>query len=125
MKHIKATDEVKASIVEMHYAGNLQIEIAKFLGISRKTVYRVLIEKGLLPPKQRLEPDAVAMIAIAYKHGISTPAKLDEILNKPTLTMNNLKAWLSQMSNQQLADLFYNTALVKIAQMVKKEQSNA
>lgn len=112
MRAPKITDAQKDAICTIYAAKKKNItEIAMFLGVSQRTVGRVLTEKGVLTPKQEISASANKVLTTLYKNKIS-PEALEQIINTPLLTFENVATFLQQCNRKQLYAVLHLAGLV-------------
>lgn len=76
----KLTKEQKQAVVTIYRSKTKTItEMAKRLGVSTRTIGRVLVEAGETLPVQRLQADAAQVMKLLYKHKI-TVQQLEDLL---------------------------------------------
>lgn len=94
----------KKGIIEDYLNEKSISYIARHRGCSETTVRRVLKEFEVLKPtKANMEPDEQAKImAICYRHKIDSQ-RLEALINEPSLTPDNVVAFLRQSNARQLA----------------------
>ena len=77
----KLTNKQKEAVVIIYDSKTRTIkEIAEFLGVSSRTIGRVLEEAGLMKPVARLQAEAKTVMTLLYKHKI-TVQQLETLLN--------------------------------------------
>lgn len=68
----KLTTKQKEAVVVVYDSKTRTLkQIAGFLGVSTRTIGRVLEEAGLMKPVARLQADAKTVMALLYKHKIT------------------------------------------------------
>lgn len=85
-----------------------QQDIANAYARSRRTIQRVLQERGILNGKERVQCNVsdIELIAIVRKHGfMNHPEALDDALYMPALTKNNVMVYLARLSNREFSEL--------------------
>lgn len=114
----KITDAQKEAIVTIYTSKDKPKtikEIASFLGVSTRTVGRVLEEKGIDSPMKarfgNVNTEANKVIQLLYKHKID-PNMLEQILNTPALTPGNISVFLKKCNREQLAVILIGAGLI-------------
>jgi len=98
-----------------------QRRLAKQFGTSTRTIGRVLEEHGLATPVARLKGEAHQVMKLLAKHGMGFSELKALLSNQMVLPFTGLgessvQQYLNAVSADQLAKLFYNAGLVKIAE---------
>lgn len=72
------TDSSKA-LIGFEYINKIktQKELAKFYGVSERTINRVLVERGLATPVARIKGEAYQVMQVLKKYGINTVGELE------------------------------------------------
>lgn len=118
----KVDEGLKNMVARDYIVGDKQVDIARSYGISRRTVGRILEERGFLTPAKQVKRQLQPYIEVIKKHNLS-PKALDSLLTSPaTLTLESVQAFLNNCTSAQLARLFYNSGIVKVAEIFAKEQ---
>jgi hypothetical protein len=98
----KLTVAQKEAIVTVYQSKTRTItQIAGFLGVSARTVSRVLEEKGIAGPMAVRSAQASQVMEVFKRRGID-PVHLELILDAPALTPDNVVTFLKQSNAQQL-----------------------
>ena len=99
-------DQTKKAMVEHYIDGVLTIEqMAKQISCSVTTIKRVLEEAEVFKPKKRKNTSSFEqkqIMAICYRHKIDSQ-KLEMLINEPSLTPDNVVAFLRNSNARQLA----------------------
>lgn len=103
MARNKLTDAQKDAIVTVYTSKTRTIkQIAGFLGVSTRTVGRVLEERGIPGPMAVRSAEAVRVMALLYKRKVD-PAMMEQILDTPALTPANVAIFLRDCNQAQLS----------------------
>lgn len=141
------SEDVKSSIVTLYQGKKHDIkEIAKIHSTSTRTVGRVLEERGVALPRERIRGEAKAVMKLLEERnvtsqdltgifnvlrsaGINSVDKLAEAISRPPLNAEAVQSFLNRCSKETLASLFYNSGLIKLAEIAKqaaeRKQQNA
>lgn len=102
MAQSKLTDDHKLHIAQCYSSGAwTQDRLAELYDVSRKTIYRVLLEAGVLEVKESLSPGSARIVEVVRSLGLDAKT-LEAALNTPALTRDNMVAVLAKL---ELADL--------------------
>jgi hypothetical protein len=103
MAQSKLTDDHKLHIGECYSSGAwTQDRLAELYDVSRKTIYRVLSDLGLLQPREDvLSPGSARIVELVRSLGLDEHS-LYQALNQPVLSRDNMVAVLAKM---ELADI--------------------
>lgn len=99
-KQSKLSAEQKQLIVKSYEAGNTQTALAELYGVGRRTIQRILIEAGLLPPTGMAEDlkrkgyklfteDQQKILAICKESDIDSE-RLTQLMQQPSLNAGNM-----------------------------------
>lgn len=123
MSRKSLSDRTKADIVHGYTVQKLtQEQLAKLHQTSRKTIYRVLVEKGVLPPQQRLKPSQKKLLDMLEAAGIKTQEQLQNLFNQPALTVDNMSLILSQLPLEQFLLIQHRLLTERVEQLLKDRQ---
>lgn len=84
-----------------------------------------------MPAKKRPEVDKAteenskALLSMLAKYNVKTPEELERIFLTPALVMSNVLDYLKHASPSELAYLFYEAALVKVAARVNRDTAQS
>lgn len=147
----RITESLKWDIVNAYDNQNDTQAIAQMMGISRRSVQRVLNEKGVfgrkqapkqasaaptepverapryeLPRRQSVEvtDDQLHMLELLQQYG-QTAASLELVLKAPALTPDNVRLHLAKMSAEEIGNFFYSAVVTKIAVDYRAQQDTA
>lgn len=157
---VKCLTSQQKDLIALWYKGNIksQKDLAEHFNTSRRTINRVLEERGLATPvarikgeayqvmqylqtlgitkaeelkhyifvltKLQLTPESSKLIALANEAGL-TADSLAKLLKTPQLTLSNIQGFLNQLPVEQLAQMFYASGLVKVAEIAQQKQKQA
>jgi hypothetical protein len=108
----KLTPAQKEAIITVYNAKTRTIkQIAEFLGVSSRTVSRVLEEKGIAGPMAVRSGQAAQLMALLHKRGIN-PADMEKILDTPALTPANVAFFLRDCNQEQLKIILRGAGLI-------------
>jgi hypothetical protein len=114
MRRHKLTDTQKAFVVNGFVQGKQTMTaLAVMFGVHRKTIQRVLLEKGVIAPPGQLTQDEQQMLDMLKAHNLN-PYKLRQVLSAPVLNQTNLVRYLEQQEFHVLASLFYGVHMTKL-----------
>lgn len=114
MRQHKLTDTQKAFVVNGYVQGKqTQTALADLFCVHRKTIQRVLLEKGALAKPGQLTQDEQQMLDMLKAHNLN-PFKLRQVLSTPVLNQANLVSYLEQQDFHVLAGLFYGVHMSKL-----------
>lgn len=107
MAQSKLTDDQKLHIGECYSSDGFwtQDKLAETYNVSRKTIYRVLNELGLLSPKESLSPGSARIVELVRSLGLDEQS-LYQALNQPVLSRDNMVAVLAKMDLPDIETLF-------------------
>jgi transposase-like protein len=88
-------------------------ELAEGWDVSRRTINRVLEERGVPSPVPRLQGEAHQVMQILDRHCLSADT-LEERLELCSLDMRSVQEFLNGCTKTELAGLFYNAAVAKL-----------
>lgn len=112
----KITSMQKALIVHSYIQEKKnQTVLAQEFNVSRRTIQRVLLEKGAIAVPGQLTQDEQQMLDMCKANNLN-PFKLRQVFNAPTLTLPNIRQYLEQLSLQALGQLFYAVHMSKVHQ---------
>lgn len=117
----KLTDENKENIVSDFRSGITQTQLAKQYGVSRRTIGRVIQEKGA-PTVNQLSQRDKEILDLVNKYNIEDAAQVDRIFNTPILSLPNILVFLKEATEQELAYLFFEAALAKVQARAQEHQ---
>jgi len=103
-----------------------QSDIARAYDLSRRTIQRVLQERGILSSKvekRECTVNDVALLSVIKKHGIVDPHTLDKALSHPALTHANVLVYLYKLDGEVFEK--HIEAVRKARAMIKQEATNA
>lgn len=115
MSRNKLTDAQKQHICACYTAPNslwTQDALSALYSVSRKTIYRVLQQAGVLPTPQVLSPGSARIVEVAKAHGLDAE-QLAQVLDAPLLSRNNMIAVLAKMDYPDLKVLFDDVVQLK------------
>lgn len=114
MAQSKLTDEQKLHIAECYTSDQFwtQDKLASTYHVSRKTIYRVLLDLGVLQPKESLAPGSARIVEVVKAHGLDAET-LILALNQPILSRDNMLAVLAKMDLPDLHTLFADVVQLK------------
>lgn len=79
-------DEQKEDIVRRYRTSFwTQTELGSLHGVHRRTIYRVLVEAGVITAGRLVSPQEVQMLDLLKKQGYNTPTKLRRAFYQKTL----------------------------------------
>lgn len=114
MRRHKLTDTQKAFVVNGYVQGKqTQTALADMFGVHRKTIQRVLLEKGAIAPPGQLTQDEQQMLDMVKAQNLN-PFKLRQVLSAPLLNYPNIVEFMEQLDFKQLATLFYGVHMSKL-----------
>lgn len=107
MTQRKLTDDHKLHIGECYASGVwTQDRLAELYDVSRKTIYRVLSELDLLkPPENVLSPASGRIVEVVRSLGLDEHS-IEQALNTPVLSRDNMIAVLAKMELADIETLF-------------------
>lgn len=118
--NIEARRSQVVELLEKHKLTHEQI--ATRLGISRKTVYRDLKARGLLPESQLIDKQSQALLDLLAAYKVHTVEQLKAIFDAPALTRANVGTYLAQLPFDQQAALFYNAGMLR-SRVLREQQA--
>lgn len=122
MRH-RLNDTQKAFIVDGYTRLDYtQDQLAAKYNVSRRTIQRVLLEKKIICTLNRVTDADLAILNAAKAAGIQSAQHLHTVIHAPALTRPNVERFLALLSHDELATIFYNSALAKIAEVVSQGQ---
>jgi hypothetical protein len=107
MARNKLTDDQKLHIGECYASGVwTQDRLAELYDVSRKTIYRILLDLGLLQPKEgALSPGSARIVELVRSLGLDEH-NLYQALNQPVMSRDNMVAVLAAMELPDIETLF-------------------
>lgn len=106
MSQRKLTDDHKLHIAQCYTSGAwTQDGLAKLYNVSRKTIYRVLHEAGVLEVKESLSPGSARIVEVVRSLGLDEHT-VEAALNTPVLSRDNMVAVLAKMELADIETLF-------------------
>lgn len=108
MAQSKLTDDQKLHIGECYSSDEFwtQDKLAATYNVHRKTIYRVLLDLGLLKAKENvLSPGSARIVELVRSLGLDEHS-LYQALNQPVLSRDNMVAVLAKMELQDIEQLF-------------------
>lgn len=116
----KLTDKQRHAIANHFQFGERnQTRTAEAMGFSRRTVQRVLLEKGLIKPTARVSRDKAAILEVVARHDLDAET-LEKALAVPALTASNIHQHLTRLPAEQLSMLFYNITRQQVIQDIRR-----
>lgn len=107
------TDTQKAFVLDGYlYEKKNQTVLAELFNVSRRTIQRALMEKGV---DTRISQESAAILAVVRKFNLDAE-KIQKLAQMPALTPENVRTYLSGLSHDTLANLFFTAATVKALQ---------
>lgn len=117
------TESAIQEIVDAYVTSSQTMEdLAVLYGVSRRTIGRVLENKGVLSPIKRSREKDQAFLDMLAKYNVTTPEDLEKIFHTPVLVLPNILTFLKEATDSELAYLFYEAALAKVAERVRQPQ---
>jgi len=106
MAQSKLTDDHKLHIAQCYSSGAwTQDRLAELYDVSRKTIYRVLHECGVLTEKEVLSPGSARIVEVVKAHGLDAKS-LEAALNTAVLSRDNMILVLAKMDLADIETLF-------------------
>lgn len=118
-------DTKKDAIVQVFQSGTRTIkEIAGFMGVSTRTIGRILVEKGVKPAKiKKTTEDELLLTMLRDAHiGVQ---QLKEIFAMPVLNKASVQLFLNNCTQEDLAAMFYQAAVVKVSEVYNMQVQSA
>lgn len=115
MARSKLTDDQKLHIGECYSSDQFwtQDKLAETYNVSRKTIYRVLTDLGLLKPREVvLSPGSARIVELVHSLGLDEHS-LYQALNQPVLSRDNMVAVLAKMELKDIESLFADAVQLK------------
>lgn len=75
----------------------------------------------MINPEQSEETRIAGIIGFANKYKLSAN-QLEKLINAPAMNKENILLYMSACTPEELAQLFYQTGLIKLMEMVDKNQ---
>jgi len=118
---VKCLTQTQKDIIAYAYQHKryTQKELAILYKVSERTINRILEEHGLASPVPRLKGEAYQAMQVLKRHNL-TVEQLDAALSRPVLSFESVQQYLNTCSREQLAKLFYNSSLIKIAELLSQ-----
>lgn len=113
MARNKLNEKQKDRVVELHAQDVKQSDIAYCFGVSRRTVQRALVERGVLQTQRQRSEEDEQILKIVRDRGLS-PIGLKQALGSPVLSPENVRAVLTNMTSEQLGTYFYSVVQEKV-----------
>lgn len=119
----KVDKHIEERVLSLYTLNTPQQHIALEVGVSPRTVGRILWEKGIQTPVRKEQELGKQCLAILKKHNISVE-DLDAILSNKenVITAKAVQKFLNKSSSAQLARMFYASGLVKITEIFQEQQ---
>lgn len=118
---VKCLDNLsKEKVVKSYLCGVKQKELAEIWNVSARTIHRVLVEQGIMPPEGArvlATPDEQQMLEIIRRLNLDS-VELLERLSAPTITPANLLKSLGQMPDKAYMSLIETVSGVRAAQEI-------
>lgn len=118
----------KQLIAEKYQSGEFtQDELATQHAVSRRTVQRALAEMGVTrynEKKPRLVTEEEEAILVAVKRRGLKATTLEQILNAPALTKDNVQQFLTRLEPVEMANLLYVVGYLKVQNLAKRQAAN-
>ena len=107
MRTSKLTESQKDHVVQSYQGGGqwTQDRLAELYGVSRKTIYRILQQAGVLETPQLLSPGSARIVELVRARGLDADL-LEQALDQPILSRNNMIAVLAALPLTELQVLF-------------------
>lgn len=126
----KLTDDQKLHIAECYQGGTWkQEDLAKLYNVSRKTIYRALLELDVLgtphvPAEQPylLDPASARIVEVVKAHGLDAET-LYQTLNAPALTRENIILTLANLSLGDIHALLQDVIATKSAAFKQSKET--
>lgn len=103
-----------------------QSDIAAAYDVSRRTIQRVLQERGVITDSREVKQCTVAdvsLLSVVKKHNIFDPNTLNDALSRPALSHANVLVYLCRLEDENFEKLI--EAVRKARAMAKQEAANA
>jgi hypothetical protein len=103
-----------------------QSDIAAAYVVSRRTIQRVLQERGVLTDSREVKQctvSDVALLGVVKKHNIFDPNTLNDALSRPVLSHTNVLVYLCRLEDEIFEK--HIEAVRKARAMAKQEATNA
>lgn len=80
---VKCLNEAQKNFITLAYKSKhkSQKELAEYMGVSERTINRVLTEAGLATPVARIKGEAYQVMQLLKKYGITSVEQLDRTLS--------------------------------------------
>lgn len=119
------TEQQKDAAVLVYQSKTRTIkQIANYLGISTRTLGRILVEKGAMPAKIKKTEQDEMLLSMLRDHNIGVE-QLKEIFQMPVLNKASVQLFLNNSTQEDLAAMFYQAAMVKVSEMYNLQIQNA
>lgn len=87
-----------------------QYQLADKYGVSVGTISKVLREKGITGKAPVITVEQANLLQVAEKHLLNA-AKLEEVINMPSITYPNVQRYLEGLEQDRLITLFSRTSI--------------
>lgn len=119
------TEQQKDAAVLVYQSKTRTIkQIAGYLGISTRTLGRILVEKGVMPAKIKKTEQDEQLLTMLRDHNIGVK-EINEIFAMPVLNKASVQQFLNNCSQEELAGMFYQAGIVKVSEMYNMQVQNA
>lgn len=116
----KLTDKKRQQVADHYlFSGKRQQDTADAFGISRRTVQRILLEKGMIAPTDRVSKQKAEILQIVNDHGLDADS-LHRALNMTPMTPGNVQQHLVNLPTDQLLNLFYNITRQQVVRDIRR-----
>ena len=105
-----------------------QSDIADAYDVSRRTIQRVLQERGILKNSTELVTCTVhdkALLNVIAKHNITEASTLDDALGRTAFTLNNIVTFIGGMTDENYEKMQSLLTRVREIRKERQEGSNA
>lgn len=110
----KLSDAQKQAVVTIYTSNDKPKsihELADLLGVSTRTIGRVLEEAGVTASKKIHTGEAAKVMRVLYKHKINADS-LEAILNEPAMIPSNVSLFLKDCNRDQLYVILNGAGLI-------------